>query len=62
MSVRYSPQALRDLNRIWDDIIHASASYDIADNYVNKIREAVREKEDQPKSGQPVYQKPMRRP
>ena len=38
MQIRYSPQAVRDLDRIWEDIVRVSASYDTADRYINRIR------------------------
>lgn len=55
MQIKYSPQAVWDLDHIWDDIVRVSASYDTADRYVSKIREAVKEKQNQPKSGTPLY-------
>ncbi|MDD6599996.1 MAG: type II toxin-antitoxin system RelE/ParE family toxin [Galactobacillus timonensis] len=55
MNILYSAQAMRDLDRIWDDIVRVSASYDTADLYINGIRDAVKEKQDHPKSGTPLY-------
>lgn len=49
MQIKYSSQAIRDLDLIQDDIVQVSASYDTADRYVNKIRKAVKEKQDLPK-------------
>ena len=36
--IRYSPAAQKDMEDVWDDVLEASASYDIADKYVEEFR------------------------
>lgn len=55
MEIKYSPQALRDLDGIWDDIVRVSVGYDTADIYISNIRDAVKGKREFPKSGTPLY-------
>ena len=31
--LRYTPQAMRDMDSVWDEVYQASKSYDIADKY-----------------------------
>ena len=32
--LRYTPQAMRDMDSVWDEVYQASKSYDIADKYI----------------------------
>ena len=56
MSVRlvYSPAAVRDLERVWDEVFAASADAETADGYLEALREAIRAKTEFPRSGRPV--------
>ena len=52
--VRYSPLAKRDLDDIWDGVVEASGSVDVAQQYINGIIAAVKEKSVFPRAGIPV--------
>ena len=52
--VRYSPEAVNDLNAVWDDVYEASKSYDTADNYVEGLMDKIKEKRTFPQSGIPL--------
>lgn len=53
--IRYAPAALLDMDAVWDDVLEASASHDIADNYVEEFADKISAKADFPKSGIPLY-------
>lgn len=53
-SVRYTPEAVRDLDSVWDGVVEASKSYDIADRYVAGLRGAIAKKRQFPMSGSPL--------
>ena len=42
--LRYSPIAEDDLDRVWDEVWEASQNFDIADKYVEDLRNALRQK------------------
>ena len=50
----YSPESLEDLDRIWAEIWDASGAFDIADNYVDGLRDSVKAKKKYPKTGMPL--------
>ena len=52
--IQYSPLAEEDLDRVWDEVYEASRDFDVADSYVNDLREAVRQKKTYPKTGTPL--------
>ena len=47
----YSPLALEDLDRVWDEVYEASQDFDTADRYVDDLRAEVRKKKKYPKTG-----------
>lgn len=51
-SVRYTPQAMRDMDAVWDGV-NASKNYDIADRYVDVFIEEIAAKRLFPFSGIP---------
>jgi plasmid stabilization system protein ParE len=53
--ISYSPMALRDLDNVWDDVFNISKDLDTADNYVNGIFDKIKEMENRPKTGIPLY-------
>lgn len=53
-SLRYSPEAMRDMDAVWDDVYEASKSYDIADNYVCEFANKIKAKRQHPQSGIPI--------
>ena len=53
--IRYAPAALNDMDAVWDDVLKASASYDIADKYIEDFADKISAKSDFPESGIPLY-------
>lgn len=53
--IRYSPAAQKDMDDVWDGVLEASASYDIADKYVEEFANQIAAKKDFPESGIPLY-------
>lgn len=53
--IRYSPAAQKDMEDVWDDVLEASASYDIADKYVEEFADKIAAKKEFPGSGIPLY-------
>lgn len=53
-SLRYTPEAMRDMDDVWDGVYEASKSYDIADNYVSEFADKIEEKKQFPLSGIPL--------
>jgi plasmid stabilization system protein ParE len=53
--VRYSRQAIRELDRVWAEVYEASKSAETAEQYVNDLLDRVEDKADFPKSGSPLY-------
>ena len=53
--VKYSPAAVRDLNRVYSEVIEASKSSDIADQYLNGLLNRIHSKASFPKAGIPLY-------
>lgn len=54
MTLRYSPAALRDLDRLWDEVYAASRDMDIADGYVEDLMAKLAAKRGFPRSGSPL--------
>jgi len=54
-SIRYAPQAQRDMEAVWDSVVEASGSFDLADQYVTEFADAIAEKKEFPFSGIPLY-------
>lgn len=53
--IRYTPAAQKDMDAVWDGVLEASASYDIADKYVEEFADKIAAKKDFPESGIPLY-------
>ena len=53
--IRYTPQAQKDLDTIWDDVQTASMDYDIADKYVDDLLNDIAKRKKSPKTGIPLY-------
>ena len=47
-SIRYSPEAVRDMDVVWDGVLKASGSYDIADRYIDELRAVIAAKKTYP--------------
>ena len=53
--LRYSPQAQRDMDAVWDGVLEASCDVDVADRYVEEFADRIAEKRRFPRSGSPLY-------
>ena len=53
--IRYAPAARKDMEEVWDGVMEASASYDLADKYVEEFADVIAVKKDYPESGIPLY-------
>lgn len=53
--VEYSKVAIRDLDRVWAEVLSASKSDNVATQYVDDLMDKVEAKADYPKSGSPLY-------
>ena len=52
--LRWTPEALKDLDRIWEEVLEASGEMDTADRYIAWLRMAVSRKREFPESGTPL--------
>ena len=52
--LKYSPIAEDDLDRVWDEVWEASQNFDIADKYVQDLRNVLKQKRKYPKTGSPL--------
>lgn len=50
-TIVYAPEAQSDLDRIWDEVYETSKSVEIADQYIEGLRNALRKKKHYPKTG-----------
>ncbi len=53
-SLRYTPEAVRDMDDVWNCVYEASRSFDIADNYVKEFTDKIEKKKLFPLSGIPL--------
>lgn len=53
--IKYSKVAIRDLDRVWSEVLDVSKSYDITTKYIDDLMDKVAAKADHPKSGAPLY-------
>lgn len=53
--VEYSQVAIRDLDRVWNEVFEASKDYDTTQKYLDDLMDKVEAKVDHPKSGAPLY-------
>ncbi len=51
----YSRQAVRDMERVWEEVFAASKSHDTASRYLDDLQDMIEKKSDFPKSGTPLY-------
>ena len=52
--LRYTPEATRDIESVWDGVYEASKSFDIADKYVDEFADKIAEKKQFSTSGIPL--------
>ena len=53
--IRYSPQALRNLDAVWDDVWEASRDDDTAERYLTELLDHIEAKREYPESGIPLH-------
>lgn len=53
--IEYSPIAVRDLDRVWNEVFEASRDYDITQKYMDDLLDRIETKADYPKSAAPLY-------
>jgi plasmid stabilization system protein ParE len=53
-AIRYTPEALRDMDEVWEGVYAASRSYDIADRYVTEFVDTIAAQRMFPFSGIPL--------
>lgn len=58
-SIRYTPQAMRDMDAVWDGVYEASKNVDIADRYVEAFADEISSKRLFPFSGIPLQYRGM---
>ena len=54
-TVHYSKEAIRDLDRIRSEVMEASKSRDVTDQYLEGLLDKIEAKADYPESGAPLY-------
>lgn len=52
--IRYTPEAMRDMEAVWDGVYEASKESDIADRYVDDFIDEIAKKKQFPLSGIPL--------
>lgn len=52
--IRYTPEAMRDMDEVWDGVYEASKEADVADRYVNDFIDEMEKKKEFPFSGIPI--------
>ena len=52
--LRYTPEAQRDMDAVWDGVLKASGDYDVADRYVEEFADEIAKKKQYPHSGIPL--------
>lgn len=52
--IRYTPEAVRDMDEVWDGVYEASKESDVADRYVDDFINEIGEKKQFPLSGIPL--------
>ena len=53
--MKYSPSAVRDLDRVFSEVCKASKSRDISVKYIEDLMDQVEDKASFPKTGIPLY-------
>lgn len=53
-SLRYTPEAVRDMDLLWDDVYEASKDFDTADRYVREFDLEISKKKKYPLTGNPL--------
>ena len=53
-SLRYTPEAMRDMDDVWDGVYEVSKSFDTADKYVSEFEDRIEDKKQYPLSGIPL--------
>ena len=54
-SVVYSKVAIRDLDRVWNEVLETSKDYETAEKYIDGLMDKVEALTEYPRSGIPLY-------
>ena len=52
--LRYTSEAMRDMDKVWDGVYEVSKSFDTADRYVEEFADKIADKKQFPTSGIPL--------
>lgn len=52
--IRYTPEAMRDMDAVWDEVYEASGSLDVAKRYIDDFMDAIERKKNFPLTGIPL--------
>ena len=58
-TIEYSPDAIRDLDRVWDDVFEASKSIETSTQYVNDLLDEVAARKEFPESASRLFYEDM---
>lgn len=58
-TIEYAPEAIRDLDRVWDEVFEASKSAEISTGYVNDLLDEVAKRREFPESAPRLYYNEM---
>lgn len=53
--IEYSKAAIRDLDRVWAEVLEASKDITTKEKYIEELLDTIEGKADYPKSGSPLY-------
>ena len=53
--ISYSPEAIRDMDGIFDEVLMVSCDVDITHRYLEDLQDKIEEMVGQPKTGTPLY-------
>ena len=53
--ISYSPEAIRDMDGIFDEVLMVSCDLDITHRYLEDLQDKIEEMEGHPKTGTPLY-------
>jgi len=54
-AIVYARDAVRDLDRIWEEVFSSSQDYDTTALYLEELQDKIEAKRDYPQSGIPLY-------
>ena len=54
-TIKYSKLAIKDLDKVWEEVFQASKDIDITEKYINGLLDKIEEKKEYPESGSRLY-------